>query len=281
MARQLTPPVTVVQGDEAPDLFITLQQDSTGSPYNLVNRAPYAVIVESGQAPENYIEKFPIEIVDEAQGQLKLSWVKDFATRTSYLDNLNPSIRYTIQIFLGSVNFPPLNVTSTSNIATEYFAGQFVYTGTDQESSPVYKLTTIYGDEVFLSRSPYTSGGVGDMVWVITDSAPALWDNVKDQDKSVLNETNLGDPDVPIWNFNQILTAAEEASYSLTPKLNVDFTPDPNFIIAPAYAGGKADSTGATFTITEEEAADVESSGTQTVLTLIPLVVRTAYRLSE
>ncbi|MHC4621397.1 MAG: hypothetical protein ACYTEQ_26950 [Planctomycetota bacterium] len=284
MARQLTPPVTVVQGDEAPDVYISLQQDSTGSPYNLTNRAAFAVIVESGRAPEAYIEKFPVEIIDAALGQLKLSWVRDLAASTSYLDDLNPNLRYTVQIFLGSINYPPINVTCVGTPDVEggvdrgkYFSGEYAYTGAEQEGSPIYKYITEYGDEVYLSRSQYTSGAVGDQVWVITSYSPALWDTIKDDDKAQLDVADLSTQ--PIWNFYQTLAAAEEATYSLTPKLDVAFTAAPDYIIAPEYAGGKAATTGETFTYTAETPADVEASGTQTVLTLIPLVVKEAYRL--
>jgi hypothetical protein len=284
MARQLTPPVTVVQGDEAPDVYISLQQDSTGSPYNLTNRAAYAVIVESGRAPEAYIEKFPVEIIDAALGQLKLSWSKNLAESTSYLDDLNPNIRYLIQIFLGSINYPPINVTcvGTPDVEGEvdrgkYFSGEYVYTGVEQAGSPIYQYITEYGDELYLSRSADTSGEAGDMVWVVTAYSPALWDTVKDQNKSLLDEDSLSS--IPVWNFKQEIPAAEAATYALTPKLDVAFTTAPDYIIAPEYAGGKAATAAETFTYTDSTPADVESSGTQTVLTLIPLVVKEAYRL--
>ncbi len=277
MARQLTPPVTVVKGDEAPDLYITLQQDSTGSAYNLTNRAAFAVIVESGQAPEAYIEKFPIEIVDAAAGQLKLSWVRSLLDRTSYLDYLDPSKRYTVQIFLGSINYPPVNITCVSD-PEDYFGGTFYYTGEEQEGSPVYKHTTEYGDEVFLSRSPYTPTP-GNFVWVVTALQAETWDNVKDQPKATLFEEDLAD--TPIWNFTQEIQAANQADFTVAPILNTPFTPAPDYIIAPEYAGGKVATTTEAFQATAVEDAPVESSGTQTVITLIPLVVRAAYRLSE
>lgn len=225
MASQLTPIVTLAQGDEAPDLYITLQQDSTGSAFNLINRAVFAVIVESGN-PTVYLEKWELEVVNETTGQVKLSWVKSFVDGSSYIDDLEPGKRYALQIFIGRTDLPPLQLVITA--LDPYFNGTYNYEGGEQEGYPVFKHAT---EDLYLSRSEYTSGSAGDKVWLVTSFAPVTWDLIKDQDKAVIVSGDLSE--FAVWNYKQVHAADVEGTYSSNPQLDYPFEADPDYIITP------------------------------------------------
>lgn len=214
MARFLTPPVTVVQGDDAPDIVVTLQQDQSESPYVLTDKAAFAVIVDKSD-PKNYIHKFECQIENENLGKVRISWLKDPVELTSYLEDLQPGKRYEIQVFLGRTNLPPSYIDIQGYYS--YFNGRYFFTGAWQEGSPIYKHET---EELFLSRSLFSGE---DFVWLVTSKEAATWDDVKDQDKSSMTESDL--TQVPVWNYAQILTGDDVAEYDLFPKAD-HFTGD-------------------------------------------------------
>jgi hypothetical protein len=212
MARLLTPPVTVVQGDDAPDIVITLQQDSSGTPYVLTDKAAFVVLVDTSD-PENYVAKFEATIEDESAGKVRISWLKDVVELTSYLDDLTPGKRYELQVFLGRTNLPPSYVDVAGFYG--YFNGRYNFTGAYQEGAPIFKHAT---EELFLSRSSYDGNGQPDeYVWLVTSLRAATWDEVKNQDKGALGPADLGL--IPLWNYLQILIGPDVAEYILHPNL--------------------------------------------------------------
>ena len=215
MARLLTPPVTVVQGDDAPDIVVTLQQDSTGTPYLLTDKAAFAVIVDKAD-PTGYIHKFEVAIEDAEAGKVRISWLKDQVELTSYLDDLEPGKRYEIQIYLGSTNLPPSYVTLDAFEGRgDVFGGRFEFIGEYQEGAPVFKNPN---SDQFLSRSSYSGNGQPDeFVWLITSLRAATWAEVAEQDKASLTPDDLGL--IPLWNYRQVLLATEAEDYILHPKL--------------------------------------------------------------
>lgn len=214
MARLLTAPVTIVQGDDAPDIVITLQQDSSGTPYVLTDKAAFAVIVDTSD-PENYVHKFEVAIEDESAGKVRISWLKDPVELTSYLEDLIPGRRYEVQVFLGRTNLPPSYVDV--NGFDEYFNGRYDLTGAYQEGSPTYKHET---GALFLSRSPYDGNGNPDeYVWLVTSLQAATWDTVKSQDKATLEPDDL--ELIPLWNYRQVLSAPLAPLNVLYPRLEV------------------------------------------------------------
>ncbi|MHC4301351.1 MAG: hypothetical protein ACYS7Y_29130 [Planctomycetota bacterium] len=225
MARYQTPPVIVVEGDDAPDLYVSLQQDSTGNPLNLTDRAAFVVVSERGDL-EEYEFKFQAEIVDAENGQIKISWIKDPILMTSYLSDLTAGVSYELQVFLGRTNLPPSYIDIVSSV--EYFPGRYYFNGQWQEGSPVFKHST---EDLFLSRSPYDGGGPNEYVWLVTSLRAATWDEVKTQDKSTLLPADLAV--VPIWNAKQVLIESVADSYALYPK-NEIFEPDDPFITSVA-----------------------------------------------
>jgi len=215
MARLKTPPVTVVQGDDAPDIVLSLQQDSSGVPYVLTGKAAFVVLVDTAD-PTSYVAKFPATIEDEQLGKVRVSWVNDPVEMSSYLDSLTPGKRYELQVFLGRTDLPPsyIDIQCTD---TRYFHGRYLFTGRSQGESPVFKHET---QELFLSRSMYVGGGVGDYVWVITSKSEALWADVLVQDKSVLGPEDLDA--LPIWNWVQILDSEIADRFVLRPIVDGD-----------------------------------------------------------
>jgi hypothetical protein len=225
MARLLTPPVTVVQGDDAPDIVITLQQDASGTPYILANREAFVVLVDRAN-PDEYVAKWSATVEDENAGKVRISWIDDPITYSSYLDDLTPGKRYELQIFLARTDLPPRYLMIDAYYG--YFNGQFNNTGETQQGSPVFKSTT---EEVFLSRSLYDGNGEPDeYVWLQTSLRAATWDEVK-------NQTDYPQPEkltvYPIWGYRQIHDAATAPNFVHQPDLNIQFEPKTPEILTP------------------------------------------------
>lgn len=209
MARLKTPPVTVVQGDDAPDIVITLQQDSSGTAYVLTDKKAFVVIVDT-QEPDRYVAKYEATIEDENAGKVRISWLKDPVELTSYLEDLIPGRRYELQVFLGRTNLPPSYVDVDALYS--YFNGRYLFTGGYQEGSPIFKHET---EDLFISRSPYSGGEINDVAWLVTSLRAATWGEVKDQDKDNLDPTDL--ESTPVWNYRQVLDVEEAPDFSLHP----------------------------------------------------------------
>jgi hypothetical protein len=225
MARTNTPIVTVVQGDDGPDIVATIQQDASGDAMVLTNRKAFVVLVNRADT-SSYVAKWDAAIEDSNTGKIRISWVKDPIEDTSYLDDLTPGARYELQLFLGRTDLPPSYITFTAFYP--YFNGQFNYTGNSQEGSPIFKHAT---EDLFLSRSPYDGNGNDDeYVWLVTSLRAATWDEVEAQDKELLGPADL--LTTPVWNYRQVLDVTDAPNYIEKPQL-ADFETDGKFIITP------------------------------------------------
>jgi hypothetical protein len=216
MARLNTPPVTVVQGDDAPDIIITVQQDSNETPYILTEMEATVVLVDLAD-PTQYVAKFGAAIEDANAGKIRISWVKDPTTSTSYLDDVIPGKRYTAQVFLNRINIPASYIDVEGY--SDYFNGRYLYTGRTQDTSPVYKHET---QELFLSRSLYDgNGNPNEYAWLVTSLREAPWSEVKSQGKAVLDSPDLDI--IPLWNYKQILDAETAPDFILNPVVSTDY----------------------------------------------------------
>lgn len=224
MARLKTPPVTVVQGDDAPDIVITLQQDSSGTAYVLTDRAAFVVIVDTAD-PTSYVAKYGATIEDADAGKVRISWLKDPIELTSYLEDLEPGKRYEIQVFLGRTNLPPSFIDVDGYYP--FFNGKYLFSGLYQEGSPIFKHEI---EDLFLSRSAYSGGNLGDYVWLVTSLKAAPWGDVKDQDKFVLGPEDL--TEIPLWNYRQVLTGGDVEDFATAPDLSA-FETDGQYVITP------------------------------------------------
>lgn len=214
MPSYRTQPVYVTQGDEYPDLIFQLKTDSDNQPYSLVDKQPYAVLVRSGEA-DTYEALFPLTIVDEALGKVKLVWNKPGSTVDSYLDDLEPGAEYELQLFTAAINQAPRSITlSSNNYYSTEFDGDYLFTGAFQDGSPIYKHET---KNYFLSRSDYDSPGYGK-VWVHTSLRPATWAEVGSQVISSLDPEDL--ETIPVRNFYLPVADAEVDLYDVTPPLS-------------------------------------------------------------
>jgi hypothetical protein len=274
MASTSTSTITVVKGDDGPDIVATIQQDSSGTPLVLTNRQAYVVLIDTTD-PDNYVAKWQITIEDTSAGKVRISWIKDPITYESYLDDLTPGVRYELQVYLGRTDMPPSYASATGFYS--YFTGQFNFTGSYQEGSPVFKHET---EDLYLSRSLYDGNSQPDeYVWLVTSLQAATWQEVKDQVKANLDVSDL--TVLPLWNYRQILTAAVAPTYVNYPAVGTNFTTSEDYIIEP---GGKHAWLGTQNFVVDtvtNTASDIETTGTQTVLTRIPIAVKPAYRLSE
>jgi hypothetical protein len=256
MARTNTPVVTVVQGDDGPDIVATIQQDASGDAMVLTNRKAFVVLVNRADS-SSYVAKWDAAIEDSNAGKIRISWVKDAGEDTSYLDDLIPGTRYELQLFLGRTDLPPLYLTFAAYY--EFFNGQFNYTGGAQEGSPVFKHAT---EDLYLSRSPYDGNGVEDeYVWLVTSLRAATWEEVKAQDKATLEPADLAT--TPVWNYKQVLDETDAPDYIQNPQLD-NFETSGDFIITPTakyQALGMATSTasGSIPAATYYESPDVDT----------------------
>jgi hypothetical protein len=225
MARTNTPIVTVVQGDDGPDIVATIQQDASGDVMVLTNRKAFVVLVDRADS-SSYIAKWDAFIEDSSAGKIRISWIKDYAESTSYLDDLTPGARYELQLFLGRTDLPPSFINFNSFYT--YFNGQFDYTGANQEGAPIFKSGT---EDLYLSRSAYDGNGNPDeYVWLVTSLRAATWDEVKGQDKAILDPADLAT--TPIWNYRQVLNSTNAPNFIINPMLDV-FETSGDFVITP------------------------------------------------
>jgi hypothetical protein len=191
----------------------------------LTNRKAFVVLVNRADS-SNYLAKWDATIEDASAGKVRISWVKDAGEDTSYLDDLTPGTRYELQLFLGRTDLPPTYLTFTAFYA--YFNGQFNYTGSKQEGSPIFKHAT---EDLYISRSPYDGNGLeNEYVWLVTSLRAATWDEVSAQDKETLEPADLAT--TPVWNYRQILDATDAPNYISRPQL-ANFETDGTFIITP------------------------------------------------